>query len=283
MKRKELKFHRRISVVSLLFVIIFLIGAALVGYSLLNKDLNTSILGLGLMLLSFIFGAIVFSHARGHHEKHKIRIRHKKERHVGERYPLPLFIFFALIGIVGIIYFYLNKNTQFIIASSVILLLCIIGVIIVIIKKKGIKFHFKGLNFKKKEYMQGKEQEWKTTEKEAQEEIGEQDEEKPKNVKWEVKREVTFKKIKRKNLSKYYRIVKEKLNSLEKGKTALDVLYWILEQEKQIKFPEIARIFNINIKRVEDWAQILEANGFAEIQYPAFGSPWLILKTKNIK
>ncbi len=281
MKRKESKYHRRINIISLLFVIIFLIGAALVGYALLNKDMNTSILGLGLMFFSLVFGAIIFSHARKKHlEKHtRTRIKHTKER-----YPLLLFIFFALVGIAGMIYFYLNKNTQFIIASSSILLLCIIGIIIIIIKKKGIKFHFKILHFKKihfkkKEHIHGKEPE----EEEHEIKKVEESEEQEKNIKWEVKKEVTFKKIKKKNLSKYYRIVKEKLNSLERGKTPLDVLYWLLEQEKQIKFPEIARIFGINIKRVEDWAQILEANGFAEIQYPAFGSPWLILKTKNNK
>ena len=77
---------------------------------------------------------------------------------------------------------------------------------------------------------------------------------------------------------KYKRIIKEKLNSLEKGKIPLDVLYWLLEKEKHLRFPAIARIFDVEIKKVEEWAQILESNGFARIQYPAFGSPWLVLK-----
>ena len=74
------------------------------------------------------------------------------------------------------------------------------------------------------------------------------------------------------------RIVKEKIKNLGKEKTPIDVLYWLIQEKKEVKFHVIGKIFNINIKKIEGWARILESHDLAEISYPAFGEPRLKLK-----
>ena len=82
-------------------------------------------------------------------------------------------------------------------------------------------------------------------------------------------------------ISKLQKIVKSKISGLSKDKTPLDVLYWLIQEKKQVKFSFIARIFNVKIKKIEEWAKILESHELAEISYPAFGVP--ILKIKKNK
>ncbi len=84
--------------------------------------------------------------------------------------------------------------------------------------------------------------------------------------------------IKSSEIEKLKKTVKEKMDSLDKGKTPLDVLYWLLGEKKQLKLQEISRIFSIDIKKAEEWAKILEAHELAEMDYPAFGTPALRLK-----
>lgn len=262
MKRKKplAKYHthhRRVTIISLLFILLFLGSAALIIYSLIKQDMNTTFLGLGIMCFFLIFGSIVFIRGRKPRKKEKERVKPKLIVPRKGKYPVILFVFFILIGIAGSVYFYFfKKDFQFLIASVSIFVLSVIGISIILIKNKRVRIKLR----------RGK---------------------KEKKVKGELKGEVkaehieTRKRISKAGILRLQRIVKHKIEEIGRDKTQLDVLYWLLEQEKQIKFTNIARIFNIKIKKVEEWAQILEVHGFAEMYYPAFGSPLLKFK-KNI-
>jgi hypothetical protein len=72
------------------------------------------------------------------------------------------------------------------------------------------------------------------------------------------------------------KIIKERKLS-NKG-TALDDLYDLLKEKKELRISTIAKIFNIDKRLAEEWARILESNNFAGIAYPPFGGPKLTLK-----
>ncbi len=89
--------------------------------------------------------------------------------------------------------------------------------------------------------------------------------------------------IKKEDIEKLKKVVRGKIDALERGKTPLDVLYWLLQERKQIKLQDLARIFGIDIKKAEEWAKILELHELAEITYPAFGTPSLKAKKPPIQ
>ena len=57
--------------------------------------------------------------------------------------------------------------------------------------------------------------------------------------------------------------------------TELDLVYKMVDKYGKIKMDEIAKKFKVDIKKIEEWAQILEENELIKIIYPAIGSPIL--------
>lgn len=86
--------------------------------------------------------------------------------------------------------------------------------------------------------------------------------------------------------SKYRTSLKEEYKELKNIKerkrsarnTPLDDLYDLLKEKKELRISTIARTFNVDKKLIEEWAKTLESNNFAEIVYPQFGRPKLILR-----
>lgn len=63
--------------------------------------------------------------------------------------------------------------------------------------------------------------------------------------------------------------------------TDFDVLYNMIQQKGKIKISQAAKIFNVNKKRIEEWAEILETHGLIKMHYPPVGEPELMkLKEK---
>lgn len=230
--------------------ILLLLGAALTVYSLINKDLNSSVLGLAIMFFSLVTGLIITRAGgkRRRGRKKEERKREKKPTRIGFR--SILYTIFLLIGLLATGYFYFLKKDFFLLAISiVIILLSIIG----IVKSRSRRRIIGVVRVIKPEKVgEGKKVE-----------------------------EVKYKgEISKTEISKLKRIVKEKIKNLGREKTPLDVLYGLLEEKKKIKFPDIAEIFGIDIKKVDEQAKILETHDLAEIHYPAFGNPSLKLKVK---
>ena len=86
-----------------------------------------------------------------------------------------------------------------------------------------------------------------------------------------------IKKVKRKKLVVALRALNKESRGFE---TDLDRLFLLLRQFKKLKINEIAFVFNIDAKKVEEWCKILEEHGLAELNYPAFGQTQLKWKEK---
>lgn len=239
--------------------ILLLAGIALTVYSLIGRDFNSVLLGLGIMFFSLVVGLMIVRLGR----KRGVKIRREKEEKKALRtgFKTILYIIFLLLGISASVYFiFFRKDYSLMAISVIIVLLSGIGIIRLRKSRFKAKFSAKVQHEKGKEKVKG--------EKEKEEKAEKREKEKP---------------IGKSEIPKFRRIVKGKIKNLGQDKTPLDVLYWLLETEKQIKFPDIAKIFNIDLKKVEIWAKILENNDLAEVHYPAFGNPSLKLKVKTDK
>lgn len=70
----------------------------------------------------------------------------------------------------------------------------------------------------------------------------------------------------------------------EVHQTDFDVLYDMIQKKGKIKISLAAKIFNVNKKQIEGWAEILETHGLIRMHYPPVGEPELVkLKEKQIK
>ncbi|MDI6798523.1 MAG: CBS domain-containing protein [Candidatus Aenigmarchaeota archaeon] len=72
----------------------------------------------------------------------------------------------------------------------------------------------------------------------------------------------------------------EKKKFLAIMETDVDKILSIIKEKGRISFDKIAKLFNVDMNTVENWAKILEDHGLAEIFYPAIGSPELREKKK---
>jgi len=276
-EKKSPKIHY--SFIKIVLNLIFLVGASLVVYSSFKGDLNTTLLGIGITFLSLVTDIIITRLSKKPIKSKKHVPKHKKKRvkwkkfnfrkilftffHLSRRHrkvqkkikrksnniKMVLFTFFLLFSVVGMVYFYFVKIEYLNLGiNAAIFLLSIIGLIS--IKKKSRVIGVVKIK---------------------------EDKKKVKEEKVELKVKKDFLKT---DEIKFRRIVKEKIKNLGTDKTPIDVLHWLIQEKKEIKFHVIGKIFNINIKKVEGWAKILETHGLAEINYPAFGEPRL--KSKGI-
>jgi len=288
---------------SFFLIFLLLLGAATAIYAIIKRDFNLTLVGLGIIFYSLLTVFIVVktrrkgvkaAHKSLHHfdiHAKKVMVHvNKKNRHpkiafsqiihhlimrissglIMGKYKIMLF-FFLLFGLAACWYFwYVEEDMILLGISAVITLIALISIVRNMKKggagsSKGLGLHSRGSKEKKPE---GK-QEGKVT----QESVKAGDEK-------EKESEMIIGSINGSEIEKLKKVVKEKMDSLEKGKTPLDVLYWLLGEKKQLKMQEISKIFSIDIKKVEEWARILEAHEIVEISYPAFGPP--ALKIKNI-
>jgi hypothetical protein len=74
----------------------------------------------------------------------------------------------------------------------------------------------------------------------------------------------------------YLSLLKQKKNL--SGGTELDRFYDLLNEMKHFRLTSAAKVFDVDVEVIEDWAQSLEAGGVAELTYPRIGGPeiWLI-------
>lgn len=57
------------------------------------------------------------------------------------------------------------------------------------------------------------------------------------------------------------------------GGTELDRFYELLKEIKRFRLSTAAKVFDVDIEVVEDWAQSLESSKVAELTYPRMGGP----------
>lgn len=69
------------------------------------------------------------------------------------------------------------------------------------------------------------------------------------------------------NLAEY-----EKFKNV-KGGTDIDVLYSILQENKEVGLSTIESLFKINSEKALKWCKVLEEHNLATIYYPAFSEP----------
>lgn len=60
--------------------------------------------------------------------------------------------------------------------------------------------------------------------------------------------------------------------------TDLDTLYNLLQEKKNLKISEIARIFKITNDKALEWCRILENHELVSTEYPAFSEPEVEIK-----
>jgi hypothetical protein len=65
-------------------------------------------------------------------------------------------------------------------------------------------------------------------------------------------------------------------SKLGKYETDLDLIYKIVEEKGSIKISSLAKQLNVNSKKIEEWANILESYSILKVHYPAIGEPELI-------
>jgi hypothetical protein len=75
--------------------------------------------------------------------------------------------------------------------------------------------------------------------------------------------------------------VRELQKSRKSTETDFDKLLVLLQQFGKLKISEIAYAFEIDRKKAEEWARIMEENGIALLHYPAFGEEEL--RKKELK
>jgi hypothetical protein len=88
--------------------------------------------------------------------------------------------------------------------------------------------------------------------------------------------------FKRKSTSKeaeigFYKIKKKK------SQTEIDLFYDLLKEKKKIKFTTASKLFKVNSEIIGEWADALENNNLAIVDYPRFGSPAVSIKEQNEK
>jgi hypothetical protein len=83
---------------------------------------------------------------------------------------------------------------------------------------------------------------------------------------------------KRHSSAEIKKIIAEKKNASSSAKTDIDVLYEILKHQKKLGISEIASAFGITKDIAAEWAQMLEENNLAEIEYSNIGEP--VIKVK---
>lgn len=69
------------------------------------------------------------------------------------------------------------------------------------------------------------------------------------------------------NLSQY-----EKLKNV-RGGTDIDVLFSVLQENKEIGLSTVESLFKVNSEKALKWCKVLEEHNLASIYYPAFSEP----------
>ncbi len=283
---------------SILLIFLILLGVATTIYALIKKDFNLALLGLGIILYSLLAVSIIVK-AKRRREAHE-SIRHikiyvkevkvhadKNDKHQGimfgqlghlilrlilrlkkSKYQVAFFLFLLFGLAAGLYFWYVEEDTILLGISALITLIALVSIARSIKKgKEG-----RGLSQPSKE--KPKEKQTESEKSPGESAKGE----KEKKGEREGGKEEVIESIKSSEIEKLKKNVKEKMDSLDKGKTPLDILYWLLGEKKQLKLQDISKIFLIDIKKAEEWAKILEAHELAEMNYPAFGPPALRIK-----
>lgn len=68
------------------------------------------------------------------------------------------------------------------------------------------------------------------------------------------------------------------------GGTEIDKFFELLQEMKHFRLATAAKVFDVDIDLVEDWARSLESSKVAELTYPRIGGPeiWLV-EGKNLR
>lgn len=66
-------------------------------------------------------------------------------------------------------------------------------------------------------------------------------------------------------------------------KTDLDRIYDLVKDKKRAPLSQIADALNASIRKVEEWARVLDKQGLLELYYPVFGQPELRIMQKKQK
>ena len=62
-----------------------------------------------------------------------------------------------------------------------------------------------------------------------------------------------------------------------RSRTDLDILYEMLKKKKEIKMESVEQTFHITPEIALEWFKVLENGELADIEYPRFGKPMLML------
>ena len=71
--------------------------------------------------------------------------------------------------------------------------------------------------------------------------------------------------------------ITKKYYTNEKKQTDIDILYEILQEKKHLKIASISKVFNIPKETALEWAKILKNGNLANLYYPQFGDPEILL------
>ena len=243
---------------------LLILGIGVTVYAIIKKDFSSALLGFGIMLYALISVLAIIRVVRKnlHLLKVKAERAHLPKKNLfgsifsGSKSWIA-FLFFFVFGLAACWYYWYVERDLVLLGISALVSLIALILIAKVMKKSGIKIK---LPFKRK-----------VTEVSVREGKGTQE-------KKAEKKEEKIEAIKSSDIDKLKKVVKEKMDALDRGKTPLDVLYWLLVEKKQLKLQEISKIFSIDIKKAEEWAKILELHELAEMIYPAFGTPVLKIK-----
>jgi len=67
----------------------------------------------------------------------------------------------------------------------------------------------------------------------------------------------------------------------KKSSTALDTLYDLLQEKKELKIEDISKRFNVSEEVVTNWGKVLEAGDLAIINHPRIGKESIIIIEKE--